>query len=179
MLPSLRESRHDRVASELHAMIARLVAAAMIALAVAPAAARPVGVAALLARHGDIGVAQRLIPRALAGDARAQAALGYLHATGRGVPQDYVLAAMWFSRAADQGHAGAQYMLGLMYDKGHGVPRDHIEAHKWLNLAVAGASRRDREFWVRIRDAIASKLTPAQVSQAQWRASAFQPQLER
>jgi uncharacterized protein len=161
-------------------MIARLIAATVIALAAAvPAAARPAGVAMLLARHGDIGLAQRLIPRALAGDARAQAALGYLHATGRGVPQDYVIAAMWFSRAADQGHAGAQYMLGLMYDKGHGVPRDHIEAHKWLNLAVAGASRRDREFWVRIRDAIASKLTPAQVAQAQWRASAFQPYPER
>jgi TPR repeat protein len=38
------------------------------------------------------------------GDADAQANLGVMYATGEGVPQDHVLAHMWFNLAAAQGN---------------------------------------------------------------------------
>jgi len=49
-----------------------------------------------------------------------------------------------------------------MYDKGHGVPQDYVLAYKWLNVATARATPAEREYWVRIRDAIASKLSLVQ-----------------
>lgn len=41
------------------------------------------------------------------GDADAQYNLGVMYAVGNGVPQDYVLAHMWFNLAAAQGDADA------------------------------------------------------------------------
>ena len=92
------------------------------------------------------------------GDARAQTYLGYMFATGKGVPQNYMVAAGWYRCASQQGFPAAQYMLGLMYDKGQGVPQDYVVAYALLNLAVAGAGP-EREHWARIRDAVASKLS--------------------
>ncbi|WP_354095625.1 tetratricopeptide repeat protein [Bradyrhizobium sp. RT10b] len=69
---------------------------------------------------------------------RAQSHLGFMFETGRGVPQNYTEAAMWYRRAAD---SLAQYSLGLLYDRGQGVPRDIVEASKWLNLAAAAGAR--------------------------------------
>ena len=56
---------------------------------------------------------------------------------GNGAPQDYVEAAKWTRKAAEQGHATAQANLGLMYAKGEGVPKDEVEASAWLILAKA------------------------------------------
>ncbi|MGH6794198.1 MAG: tetratricopeptide repeat protein, partial [Methylocella sp.] len=64
----------------------------------------------------------------------------------------------WYRCASQQGFPAAQYMLGLMYDKGQGVPQNYVMAYALLDRAVAGAGR-ERERWVRIRDAIASKLS--------------------
>src|SRR5262245_49991015 len=69
----------------------------------------------------------------------------------------------------------AQYLLGLMYDKGHGVPRSHVLTYKWLNLVAARARPAVRKYYQRIRDAVAAKLTPEQVAQAQWLAYHFIP----
>jgi len=55
------------------------------------------------------------------------------------------------------------------------VPRSHMLAYKWLNLAAARARPGARENHLRIRDAVAAKLTPAQVAQAQWLAYHFIP----
>ena len=74
------------------------------------------------------------IPLAERGNPSAQAYLGFMFETGRGVPQNYTEAAMWYRRAAEQGDSLAQYSLGLLYDQGLGVPRDIVEANKWLNL---------------------------------------------
>jgi TPR repeat protein len=41
------------------------------------------------------------------GDAHAQNNLGFLYATGRGVPQDYIQAHMWFNLAGAQGDTDA------------------------------------------------------------------------
>jgi hypothetical protein len=126
-------------------------------------------------RHDYRAAARIFTSLAARGDAEAQAMLGFLYSNGRGVTQDYIEAARWYRRASNQGNANAQYMLGLMYDKGHGVPQNYIEAYKWINLAVSGATERERHYWVKIRDAIASKLSSAELRMAQrlaleWRA---------
>jgi hypothetical protein len=58
-----------------------------------------------------------------------------------------------------------------MYDKGQGVYPNIIKAHKWLNLATAGATKREREYYARLRDAVATKMTRAQIDEAQFRAA--------
>jgi uncharacterized protein len=113
------------------------------------------------------------------GDPKAQTAVGFMYETGRGLPQDYMLAVSWYRRAAEQGYPRAQHLLGLMYDKGQGVAEDYVAALKWLNLAAAGAGRRDREFYIRTRDALAYKMTIAQITEAQWRARHWRPVPER
>ena len=112
------------------------------------------------------------------GDAGAQAVLCYLHAYGRGVPQSFRAAAHWCRRAAEQGNAQGQYLLGLLYNNGHGVPEDFVQAYKWLNLAAARASGLKREFSYRIRDAVATKMSPAQIAKAQALAIAWRPKPE-
>jgi TPR repeat protein len=55
---------------------------------------------------------------------------------GKGVPQDYKEAVMWWRLAAEQGIASAQTSLGIMYDNGQGVPQDYAQANKWYRLAA-------------------------------------------
>jgi hypothetical protein len=151
-------------------MIARIAFGAcilaLVAVGPAEAGASQDGIAAL-SRHDYVAAVRIFRPMAERGDARAQTYLGYMYANGYGVPQNYIVSARWYAVASERGDATAQYLLGLMYDKGHGVPQDYVEAYKWLNLAVAGARGRDRRDWVRIRDAIASKLTLAQITKGQ------------
>jgi TPR repeat protein len=116
-----------------------------------------------------------LIPLAEQGQPAAQTYLGYMFETGRGVPQNYTEAAMWYRRAAEQGDSQAQYSLGLLYDRGQGVPRDIVEASKWLNLATAAAPPGAREARLRIRDAVTSKMTRGEIAQARLRALEWAP----
>jgi uncharacterized protein len=122
---------------------------------------------------------QIFIPLAERGEPPAQAYLGFLFETGRGVPQNYTEAAMWYRRAAEQGDSLAQYSLGLLYDRGQGVPRDIVEASKWLNLATAAAPRRAREARARIRDAVNTKMTRGEIARARLRALEWAPVRER
>ena len=69
-------------------------------------------------------------------DVNNQYIAGLNYENGWGVPQDFVEAAKWYQRAADQGHLSAQYMLGHIYEKGRGVLKDDIEAVKWWRLAA-------------------------------------------
>jgi len=105
-------------------------------------------------RRDDVS-ARTIIRRAELGEPAAQSYLGFMFEVGRGVPQNYTEAAIWYRRAAEQGDSLAQYALGLLYDKGHGVPRDIVEASKWLNLSTAAApTRRPGKPRARIRDAV-------------------------
>ena len=70
------------------------------------------------------------------GVASAQWYLGYIYASGIGVPQDYVEAARWYRKAAEQGDAGAQFSLGNIYYRGQGVPQDYAEAARWVRKAA-------------------------------------------
>jgi hypothetical protein len=130
-------------------------------------------------RHDYLLASQIFFPLAERGDPAAQAYLGFMFETGRGVPQNYTEAAMWYRRAAEQGDSLAQYSLGLLYDKGQGVPQDIVEANKWLNLSAAAAPRRAREARARIRDAVTTKMTRGEIARARLRALEWVPTRER
>ena len=157
--------------------IVRVIAAVILTMAGASfAGAGPLqdGIAAYQ-RQSYAKAARLLRPLAERGNSQAQTYLGFMYEYGRGVPQNYVEAVNWYCLAAEQGHTQAQYLVGLIYDKGFGIPRDFIQAHKWLNLAAAHAPRKDREEWVRIRDAVASKMTVGQTAIAQRLAEEWRP----
>jgi uncharacterized protein len=130
-------------------------------------------------RQDYASASQIFIALAEQGEPSAQAYLGFMFETGRGVPQNYTEAAMWYRRAAEQGDSLAQYSLGLLYDRGFGVPRDIVEANKWLNLSAAAAPPRAREARVRIRDAVTTKMTRGEIAQARRRALEWAPSRER
>lgn len=154
-----------------------------IALAICAATAVPPARADALARanaayaHGDyLRAVNLLTPLALRGHAEAQALLGYMYERGFGAPQAYDAAADLYTRAAVRGVPFAQAMLGLMYDKGHGVPQDFIQAYRWLNLAAARAQpHRERDYYLRLRNAVASKMSPEQIAVGQQLALAWAP----
>lgn len=123
---------------------------------------------AAYARGDFVGAVNLLTPLALRGNARAQSFLGFMFENGYGVPQAYVEAAGLYVQAAASGNPFGQGMLGLMYDKGHGVPQDFVLAYKWLNLAAARAPKHVRDFFLRLRNAVASKMSPAQIAEGQW-----------
>ena len=126
--------------------------------------------------HEDYARAAAIFTReAEQGRADAQTYLGFMYANGRGVPQDEAQAAQWLRRAANQGTAAAQFLLGMMVDKGQGVKQDFVEAEVWLDLAVASAGPKQRDYWTRIRNAVASKLTRAELAEAQKRALEWRP----
>ena len=117
-----------------------------------------------------------LLPLAEGGDRFAQFALGFIYDTAKGMPRDDAAAAKWYREAADQGVAGAQYNLGAMYADGHGVPRDYIEAYKWLSVAAArSTAAQDRDAALKMRDVVAKRMTPEQVTQAQQLAHEWKP----
>jgi TPR repeat protein len=169
------------VRSQLSRGAATFVAACVFAFAVAGA-----GRAGSIEAPGpNAGIAHypagatRLVRLALRGNARAQSQLGFMYEYGRGMPQNFVLAAAWYSRAAEQGDPTGQYLLGLMYDKGRGVPQDAVLAHKWLILAATRCGSRERDAYSRLRDAVATKMSAAQIALAQYLASSWAPVRER
>ena len=114
--------------------------------------------------RGDyVRAVHELTPAASRGNARAQAELGFMYENGFGVPQNYAAAADLYQSAAAQGDPFAQSRLGLSYDKGHGVPQNVILSYKWLDLAAAKASNRERDYYRKLRDAVASKMTSDQI----------------
>jgi TPR repeat protein len=126
--------------------------------------------------HGNYVLAARLLaPLARRGNPRAQALLGFMYEYGWGAPQAYNVAVEYYADAAEGGDPFGQYLLGLMYDKGQGVDRDDVLAYKWLNLAAAGAPIHNRERYLRIRNAVASKMSPNQIAEGQRLALAWRP----
>jgi uncharacterized protein len=104
------------------------------------------------------------------GHAEAQYSLGSIYQNGYGVPEDFSAAASWYRRAAEQGDPDGQYMLGGAYQSGIGVLQDYVQAHKWLLLAVSRFAATDNEKLgeaLKKRDALAGKMTPAQIAEAE------------
>ncbi len=91
--------------------------------------------------------------------------------SGEGVAKNDGEAVIWFRKAAEQGLANAQGMLGIMYAKGQAVPQDYVLAYMWLHLATEG-----NQGAAQFRDAVAQRMSVAQVAEAQrqareWKAS--------
>ena len=97
------------------------------------------------------------------GNVIAQYNLGLLYAKGQGIARDDEQAIAWFRKSADQGYTGAQYKMGLAYEYGEGVPKkDPVRAY--ANYAIA--AREGNQEYIEHRDAIARKLSAAQLREA-------------
>jgi localization factor PodJL len=77
-----------------------------------------------------------LVAAAAAGEPAAAYEIAARFAEGRGVPQSFKEAAVWYERAAKGGLAPALFRLGALYEKGNGVTKDLNEARR-LYLAAA------------------------------------------
>ena len=97
------------------------------------------------------------------GDVEAQFNLGYMYATGEGIPKNYTEAVRWFRMAAEQGDTNAQYNLGYMYATGEGIPKDYVQAYAWFNIASA----QDDETAKENLEIITNYMTTADITKAQ------------
>jgi TPR repeat protein len=125
-------------------------------------------------KPNDVAAAlSELKPLAEQGNADAQFNLGSLYYQGRGVPQDYDEAVRWMRKAAEQGHVFAQATLGSIYAEGvQGmIQKDYPQALMWLVFAAAQGDVEAME----LRDAMASRMTPTQIAEAQKLAREFKP----
>ena len=109
------------------------------------------------------------------GHTGAQTNLGTLYLNGEGAPQSDRMALFWFSQAAERGDALACARLGLMYARGRGVLQDSIQAHMWYNLSAAQGENRSAA----ARDALAQRMTPAQIAEAQRLAREWKPTMNK
>jgi len=86
-----------------------------------------------------------------------------MYAEGEGVAQDYQEAVRWYRLAAEQGDAWALLSLGGMYDQGEGGSQNYVLAYMWFTLAA----RHGSESAIRALKFYETKLTPAQLAEAQ------------
>jgi TPR repeat protein len=96
----------------------------------------------------------------------AQVSLAEMYLAGQPFKQDFKEALKWYRKAADQDHPTAQYNLATMYSKGQGVGADPVQAHMWADLACQSAKGSELAEAVKLRDALESRLTAAQVAQS-------------
>jgi TPR repeat protein len=89
---------------------------------------------------------------------------------GDGSPKNLPEAAKWYRQAADQGLGSAQVSLAGCYTRGLGVTNDIVEACKWLTLATAQKAENSTNALAILK----KMMTPAQIAEAQRRASALQ-----
>lgn len=107
--------------------------------------------------------------------AHAQYLLGYLYEDGKGVAADPEQVLKWYRLAAQQGEPRAQSRLVWMLWEGKGVAQDAVAAHMWSNLAASRLCGEGGECAGKMRDFIASKLSPEQLTKAQAMARDWAP----
>lgn len=81
------------------------------------------------------GVSRELVSKAESSDADAQYTLGKTYEATR-TAEGSAAAAVWFGKAAEQGHSGAQISLAWMYINGDGVPKNDGEGFRLLRKAA-------------------------------------------
>ena len=111
------------------------------------------------------------------GNAIGQANLGYM-----ALDSDPAGAASWFKKAADQGDASAMLALAVQYEQGRGVAKDLVQARKWYALASVDDGEYDAELSGRAKkagEALAPKMSPAQIAQADKLVDDFKPAAKR
>jgi TPR repeat protein len=75
-----------------------------------------------------------------AGNAEAQAHIGYMTYRGEGVRADKAKAVEWYLKAAAQGNRDAQYNLAVAYAFGDGVAQNDAQALHWYQRAAEQGS---------------------------------------
>lgn len=119
---------------------------------------------------------ERLLERALKGDAEAQFDLGKNYEAGRiGLPKDFIQAEHWYREAAEQGEPFAQASLGILYGFGKGVKQDLVQAYMWYELATERTTGGDRGTIAEMRDDLAAKMTTQQLAEAKKLAREWKP----
>jgi len=116
-------------------------------------------------------------PRSLE-EVRARTLLGAMYWSGEGVSRDHKEAARLYLLAANQGYARAQNDIGFMLGFEGNPPHDDVEAYKWLTLAIQRytAKNQDRlDQAIKDRATLASRMTQAQIDEAERRAKAWRP----
>jgi S1-C subfamily serine protease len=115
-------------------MKARLWAIGLLLLQAAfvPLSAQPSG--------SGILMFEEIKARAENGDAALQYQLGLYYFNGTSVAKDYLAAARWLHKAANQDYAPAQYQFGLCCYAGYGVQQDYAESVKWWSKAAERGS---------------------------------------
>ncbi|MEO8341460.1 MAG: tetratricopeptide repeat protein [Nitrospirota bacterium] len=108
---------------------------------------------------------------AIQGHTEAQVNLGVLLMYARGGQQDYKMAVYYLRLAANQGNDLAQRRLGQMHERGEGVQQDYIKAYMWYSIGSANGV----EAGARLRDALAKKMDPEQIAEAQKLAREWKP----
>lgn len=100
----------------------------------------------------------------------AEANLGYMALDGLVGPPNPADAARWFKKAADHGDGGAMLGLAMLYEAGKGVPKDNAQAYRWYSLAAVHRDDDDPDMVAhaaQLKAALAGKMAPAQVAQAE------------
>jgi uncharacterized protein len=109
------------------------------------------------------------------GDAMAENNLGAMYQRGAGVPVDYAEAMRHFHASVDLGNPYALVNLASSYQNGHGAPRDELLAYFYYALAAARLPATTNGPAVASRDAVARRLPPAEIEQAQEAARNWKP----
>jgi len=79
------------------------------------------------------------------GSTNAMASLAVMHASGRGVEQDFAEAERLYREAARQGNRAGFYGLGVLHSNGQGVVQDPVEGLAWMLVAATLGDERGRE----------------------------------
>ena len=126
--------------------------------------------------HDYVSAVQWLQKSSELGYPQAQIFLGLLFTKGDGLPKNAAEGTKWLRRAADEGDNAAQFYLAMQYVKGESVPQDNVLAHMWLNLAALhgqetpwrsnGSVAAFQKSAGTQRDALAEKMTPAEIAGA-------------
>ena len=116
---------------------------------------------------------QRKIYRKGSGAEMTRVGILYLH--GVGGPPNLAAAAKWFQKAARKGDPQAQFHIGKLFAEGRGVPRDLEKVYFWLSVTGERANKATGDRAQSMRNAIASQLSPVQISAVEARARAWRP----
>ncbi|SEH37326.1 trypsin-like peptidase domain-containing protein [Magnetospirillum fulvum] len=111
-----------------------------------------------------------------AGRTVAQFILGVALLTGEGSgTKNLAEAATWFRRAAERGHPQAAHNLGAMLSTGNGVPANPSEGYFWLAVGADRAPAPLKVAYLRDRDNVGSRLSPAEMAQVRARLVSWKP----
>ncbi len=114
------------------------------------------------------------------GNADAQYLLGTYYRDGRGVVQSYREAYAWIERSVMGDRSNAFFLdallsLGAAREWGRGLPQDLVESYKWYAAAAGYSAGKVRIFdrAGRAMDALSTRMTGAQIVEAQRRANSL------